>query len=73
MTRQPVVGRLGAGDVHLRGQAEHGDAAGVADDQDHVVAVGAVDDDGVGCRVAGAAGRREVEVDLGHVGAAAGR
>ncbi len=52
---QPVVGRLGAGDVHLGGQAEHRDAARVAGDADDVVAVGAVDDDGVGRAVAGAA------------------
>ena len=42
-----------------------------ARDADRVVAVGAVDDDGVGRAVAGAAARRrgEVEVDLRHVGA----
>ncbi len=64
--RQPVVGGLGARDVHLGGQAEHGDAARVAGDGDHVVAVGAVDDDGVGLAVARAAARRagQVEVDL---------
>ena len=48
--RQPVVGGLGAGDVDLGGQAEHGDAARVAGDGIDVVAVGAVDDDGVGLR-----------------------
>ena len=43
-----------------------------ADDVDDVVAVGAVDDDGVGLAVAGGAADRagEVDVDLRHVGAA---
>ena len=64
--RQPVVGRLGAGDVHLGGQAEDGDAARIAGDHDRVGVVGAVDDDGVGLAVARAAARRagQVEVEL---------
>ena len=68
---QPVVGGLGAGDVDLGGQTDDGDAARVAGDRDHVVAGGAVDDDGVGLAVADAAARRrrQVDVDLGHVGA----
>ncbi len=37
-----------AGDVHLGGQAEDGGAGRVANDQDDVVAAGAVDDDVVG-------------------------
>ena len=57
--------------VTVGGEARHRDHAGVAGDRDHVVAGGAVDDDGVGLAVAGAAaGRRcQVEVDLVHVGA----
>ena len=46
-----------------------------ADDVDDVVAVGAVDDDGVGRAVAGRAAERagQVDVDLVDVGAASGR
>src|SRR5262245_15490115 len=68
---QLIVGGLGAGDVHLRRQALDGNAAGVAADHDHVVAAGALDGDGVGGAVAGAAagGAGQVEVDLGDVGA----
>src|SRR5262245_59522005 len=64
-----IIGGLGTGDVHLGGQALDGNAALVAADHDHVVAAGAVDDDGVRGAVAGAApgGRRQVDVDLGHV------
>ena len=36
---EPVVGRFRAGDVHLRGQSEHGHAGRVAGDDGHVVAV----------------------------------
>ena len=65
--RQPVVGGLGACDIHLGGEAEHGDAARIAGDGDHIIPVGAVDDDGVGLAVARAAARRagQVEVDAG--------
>ena len=38
---EPVVGRFGEEDVHRGLQAEHGDAAGVARDAEHVGAVGA--------------------------------
>src|SRR5262249_18016299 len=64
---QPVVRRLGAGDVHLGGQAEDGNAVLVAGDNDRVVAGGAVDDDGVGLAVAGAAARGGPQVDV-HLG-----
>src|SRR5690606_35972169 len=64
-----VVGGLGAADVHLGGQAEHRRAADGAVHQDDVVAVGAVDDHGIRLGIADAVGRREVDVDLGHVGA----
>src|SRR5262249_51704540 len=66
---QLVVGGFRAGDVHLRGQAEDTRPGRVADHLGHVVAAGAVDDDGVGRSVSHAAtrGGSEVEVDLGHV------
>ena len=70
MTVEPVVGGLGAGDVHPRGQAEHRTRRRVAGDDRDVVAVGAVDDDGVGRAVAvAAADGGQVGVHLGHVGA----
>src|SRR5262245_6122652 len=67
--REQVPGGLGAGDVDLGGQAEDGNPGRVAGDHHRVVAIGAVDDDGVGLAVAGAAagGRRQVDVDRGHV------
>src|SRR5262249_48671977 len=67
--RQPVVGRLGAGDVHPRVQAGDGRAARVPGHQDHVVAVGPLHGDGVSRAVADprAGGAGQVEVDLGHV------
>ena len=57
------------------GSPTHGDRGARAEDVDDVVAVGAVDDDGVGRGVAGGAAERagEVDVDLDHVGAATGR
>ena len=68
--RHPVVGRLGAGDVDLGGEPGHRDDAVVAGDRDHVVAAGAVDDDGVRLAVAvPLPGAGEVEVDLVDVGA----
>src|SRR5262249_40110167 len=67
---QLVVVRLGAGDVHLHGQAGDGNAGRVAHDGDGIVVRGAVDDARVGRAVAGAAARRarQVDVDLGHGG-----
>ena len=54
---EPVVRGLEAGDVDLRrARPKHRDAAGVAEHEDHVVAVGGVDDDRVGRAVAAAAG-----------------
>ncbi len=50
--RQPVVGGLGAGHVHLGGQPEDRRAGGVAGHQDDVVTVGGVDDDVVGLAIA---------------------
>ena len=71
LTTSAVVGPLGVGDVHQGRQPDHGDRGARAEDVDDVVAVGAVDDDGVGLR------RRrcvppsacQVDVDLGQVGA----
>jgi hypothetical protein len=45
-------------------------AAAIADHQHHIVAVGGVQGDGVHLAVASAASCGEVDVDLGHVGAA---
>src|SRR5207244_10857986 len=69
--RPPVVGRLGAGEVHEGGQAEDGSAARGAGDHDRVGAVRAVDDHGIGLAVARPAPRRagQVEVELGEIGA----
>src|SRR5947208_2094819 len=61
--------RLRSDDVDLRGQSRDGDAARTTGDVDVVHAGGAVDDDRVGLAVAGAGAAREVEVDLGQVGA----
>src|SRR5262249_27356653 len=68
---QLIAGRLGAGDVHPRRQAGHGNRAAAPGDRDVIVAVGAVDDDGVGLAVPGATagGRGEGEVDGGDAGA----
>ena len=58
------------GDVHLRGETEDRDRPILANDQDHVVAVGGLDGNRVHGPVASAAGRRgKIEVDLGHNGA----
>src|SRR5262249_24835689 len=67
---QKVIGRLAARDVYLGSQTNDGHTARVAGDGNDVVTVGAVDDDGVGLVVAGAAAGSggQVEVDLGHVG-----
>ena len=67
-----IVGPFGVGDVHLGRQPDHGDRSSRAEDVDDVVAVGAVDDDGVGLGVAGRAADRagQVDVDLDEVGAA---
>ena len=59
-----VVGAFGVGDVHLSRQAEHRDRGACAEDVDDVVAVGAVDDHGVGRRVARRAADRAREVDV---------
>ena len=65
-----VVGAFRPADVDLRGKAGDRDRAAVPDDGDlRVVAVGAVDGHRVGLRVAGAAGRRQVDLDGLHVGA----
>ena len=56
--REPVVGGLGAGHVDLGGQPENRRAGGVAGNQDDVVTVGGIDDDGVGLSVAPATCRR---------------
>ena len=66
-----VVGPFGALDRNSGRQPGHGEAGPAAGDLDRVCVGGAVDDDGVGLAVAGAAaGRaREVEVDVGDVGA----
>src|SRR5262249_54942348 len=68
---QPIVGRLGAADVHHGGQTGDGDTGRVAGYRNHVGVVGAVDDDGVGRPVAGVAAgsARQVDIDLGHGGA----
>src|SRR5262249_18724001 len=69
--RQPVVGRLGAGDVHLGSQPQDGNPVLVPGDLNHVVAVGPLDDDRIGCVVADPAARgpRQIEVDLADAGA----
>ena len=61
-----LVGRLLVLNRHQRCQTGDGDAGGVSADVDRVVAVGAVDGDGVGLAVAGgpAEGAGEVDVDL---------
>src|SRR4051812_4772066 len=68
---QPVPVGLGARDVHLGGEADHGDAARIAQGGDRVVPVGAVDDHGIGLAVTRAAPRRggQVDVERGEVGA----
>src|SRR5262249_41611925 len=67
--REPVPGGLGAGDADLGGQAEDGNPGRVAGDHHRVISIGAVDDDGVSLTVTGSivGGRRQVEIDLGHV------
>src|SRR5581483_6586954 len=71
MDEQAVDGGLGAGDVHLSGQAGDRHAFGVTGQSHNVVPVGAVDIDGVCLAVARAApGRaREIEVHVGDPGA----
>ena len=71
LTVELVVGRLGAGDVHRGGQARRRRRRpAVPATCDAVVAGGAVDDDGVGRAVAGAAAARpRGRVDVGDVGA----
>ena len=66
-----VVGPFRAGDVDQRRQSDHARRGAGAEDVDDVVAVGAVDDDDVGCRVAGGAtdGAGEAPVELDDVGA----
>ena len=66
-----VVGSFGALDRHESRQAGHGEAGPGAADLDCIISGGAVDDDGVGLAVAGAAPGRagEVEVDAGDAGA----
>src|SRR5262249_43348457 len=66
-----VAGRLASGDLDGGRQPGDGHAGGRAAHPDHVRPVGAVDDDGVGRAVAGAAPRRgrQVEVDLRDPGA----
>src|SRR5262249_54850259 len=68
---KPVVGGLGAGDVHRRGQATYGHSSCIAGDADHLCATGPIDKDGVGFAVAPAAAgnARQVDVHLGHGGA----
>src|SRR5207244_4951464 len=65
-----VVGPFGVFHDYGGRQAVHREGGAAAHDLDEIVAVGAVDDDGVGLTVAGgAAGRAcQVEVDLGEVG-----
>src|SRR5262249_15129047 len=65
-----IVGRLGVGDVHLGRQPDHGDRGPRAEHVNDVVAVGALDDDGVGGAVAGRPAERPglVDVDLDDVG-----
>ena len=72
---QAVVCRLGAGDMHPGSQTQNVSVAGVAGDRNSILTGGAVDDDGVGLAVAGAAaGRaREVEVHVGDVRCRTGR
>ena len=72
---QPVVGGLGSRDIHLGSQAEHGHAARIAGDGDHIIPVGAVDDDGVGRAVTHARARNagQVEVELGDDRCRSGR
>jgi hypothetical protein len=69
---QPVAVRLGMLDPHERGEPEHGGRSVLALDDDHVVAVRAVDRDRVGRAVAGATADRRGEVgdDLGQIRAA---
>ena len=68
---QTVVGAFRVGDVHLRRQAEDRRRSSCPEHVDDVVAVGRIDDDRVGRRVAGGAADRsgEVDVDRGDVGA----
>src|SRR5262245_5117677 len=65
---QPIAGRLGAGDVHLRCQHQHGHAARIAGDEGNVIAAGPLDDHRVGPGEVGGLG--QVQVDLDHVGTA---
>src|SRR5262249_50504713 len=69
--RQPVQRPLTAGNVDRGGQALDGCRTTRPGDHDRVVPARALDGDGVGRAVAGAAARGalQVEVDLGHVGA----
>ena len=69
--RQPVVRRPWKNDVHLRLQAEHVDAAGIARDAEDVVAAAcALTVTRVRRAVAAAVRAAQVEVDLRHVGPA---
>ena len=65
--RQPVVGLLGGEDGDRGLESEDLDPARGTRGTEHVVAVGAVDRDGVGLAVAAAGGPAQVEADLRHV------
>ena len=70
LSDEPIVGLLLVEDVDGRLQAEDVDSAGVARGAEHVVALGAVDGDGVGRAVAAAVGAaagrsRSTRVDVG--------
>src|SRR5262249_27592270 len=69
VNHQVVIGAFGSLNVDGGMQAGHREIRCASADLNRVLAVGAVDDDGVGCAIAGAAacGRRQVEVDFGHV------
>src|SRR5215208_5148912 len=59
-----VIGGIEAGDVHLRAQAHNGDPSVVTKDQDDVVTIRCIDDNGVGLTVAATARSGEVDIDL---------
>src|SRR5262245_40937853 len=63
-----MMSGLEAGDVHPGAKTQNRDAVAVADDLDHVIAAGRVDDDRIRRTVACTARRRQVDVDFADVG-----